>query len=561
MKLIRLTTTDPKAVFNSFLHQDLEIEPYSKIALGSLAVEVEEPSLIINADNHKVEVELKQGVISSIYLKFDVYDSSNYKLLYLDIESKINQALGRLTGLNKIENASEIGKTCSVFKNDAGRTDISVRQGKSSNYFASLQAGSPLKKIDSTTVNKSVMDSRALGILFSSASTHSYDHQPAGVTVTDKSKWLLSFSQDFPIARGCGIHTVQINTIADQFGEGAQGFAISLHKQSPREYLSQRTMVGDAPPAGTTSDIDFGIKLPLLNGKYSYIIDGVATESTTNCNDSGGYPNQGYYGVADNRNDTVAIEVVSGSIRFVVYRNNPGADNDTEVIVIHSIPYPIETIDGTSKTNSMELYGSYTFFGAGQITGQPASTYGCALQHVRYAPDYYSVPEAQQNTIVDDEQPVLLGSTKQTRQITAPTKHSIKFASNDISYWLGFETRRQPSGPILNNYIVSSGVDFISESRPAIAIENDCILVELNSLQVESYDAFEKKRQRVNVLSVIPYDDSNSTILHTPNNLIFLDLNNQYPIRLSSIKARLVRGDYNDLDVTGMTSMVIYISK
>ena len=80
-------------------------------------------------------------------------------------------------------------------------------------------------------------------------------------------------------------------------------------------------------------------------------------------------------------------------------------------------------------------------------------------------------------------------------------------------------------------------------------------------MQVESYDAFEKKRQRVNVLSVIPYDDSNSTILHTPNNLIFLDLNNQYPIRLSSIKARLVRGDYNDLDVTGMTSMVIYISK
>ena len=70
MKLIRLTTTDPKAVFNSFLHQDLEIEPYSKIALGSLAAEIQEPTLIINGDNHKVEVELKQGVISSIYLKF-----------------------------------------------------------------------------------------------------------------------------------------------------------------------------------------------------------------------------------------------------------------------------------------------------------------------------------------------------------------------------------------------------------------------------------------------------------------------------------------------------------
>ena len=78
-------------------------------------------------------------------------------------------------------------------------------------------------------------------------------------------------------------------------------------------------------------------------------------------------------------------------------------------------------------------------------------------------------------------------------------------------------------------------------------------------MQVESYDAFEEKRQRVNVLSVIPYDDSNLNILYAPNNLIFLDLNNQHPIRLSSFKARLVRGDYTDLNVKGLTSMVVYI--
>ena len=70
---------------------------------------------------------------------------------------------------------------------------------------------------------------------------------------------------------------------------------------------------------------------------------------------------------------------------------------------------------------------------------------------------------------------------------------------------------------------------------------------------------FEDKRQRVNVLSVVPYDDTNSSIIYDPSNLIFLDLNNKHPIRLSSLKARLVRADYSDLDVTGLTSMVVYI--
>ena len=66
-------------------------------------------------------------------------------------------------------------------------------------------------------------------------------------------------------------------------------------------------------------------------------------------------------------------------------------------------------------------------------------------------------------------------------------------------------------------------------------------------------------KKNANELMFCPLYPSNLNILYAPNNLIFLDLNNQHPIRLSSFKARLVRGDYTDLNVKGLTSMVVYI--
>ena len=561
MKLVRLTTDDPKAIFNSFLHQDLEIAPYSKIALGKLAVEIDDEPLVIDNENRLIRIQFITGTIKDIRLNFGSYTLANYLELYQDIESKINQALGTLNGFNKIQFPNEIGKTCQVTKNLAGKTQISVRQALSSSYMEKVHQNAPTKYIDSATQRKSVLaPTNAFTILTSSAETHSYDFQPNGVAVADKSQWLLSAAQEYPIARGCGIHRVKIHEITNKFGEGLKGFAISLHTQHPNEYLSSRNMIGDAPVGPNVSDIAYGIKLPLLNGVYSTIINGVATASTLSCNDNGGFAGgQGYYGSAAANNvdnDTVGIEINDGVIRFVVYRTNPAGDNGVDAIVLGTAPYPTETIDGVIHSNTKPLYASYTFFGAGLVTGN----YGCALRMCRYTPDYYAMSAtaiALESKFQEAYTDHILGNTNQTTQITRATKHSIKFTGEELHTFLGFQYQRQPA--FVTDFILSKGVDFISEYRLSNGILNDCILVELNNMQVESYDAFEDKRQRVNVLSVIPYDDTNLNILYSPNNLIFLDLNNQHPIRLSSFKARLVRGDYTDLNVKGLTSMVVYI--
>ena len=556
MKLVRLTTDDPKAIFNSFLHQDLELAPYSKIALGKLAVDLDDEPLVIDNENRLIRIQFITGTIKDIRLTLGSYTVANYLELYKDIESKINQALGTLNGFGKIRFPNEIGKTCQVTKNLAGKTQISVKQALSASYMEKVHQNAPIKFIDN--VDKSVFEpNAAFTILRSSANTHSYDFQPNGVAVADKSQWLLSAAQDYPIARGCGIHRVKIHEITNQFTEGLKGFAISLHTQHPNDYLTTRTMIGDTPVGPNVSDIAYGIKLPLMGGVYSTIIDGVATASTLSCNSVGGFGGeQGYYSSGDAQNDTVSIEIVGGIIRFVVYRTNPAGDNDVDAIVLGTAPYPTETIDGVIHSNTKPLYASYTFFGAGAVGGN----FGCALRMCRYTPDYYAMSAtaiALENKFEEEYTDITLGDTNQARQITAPTKHSIKFTGEELHTFLGFQYQRQPSD--LTKFITTTGVDFISEYRFVNGILNDCILVELNNLQVESYDAFEEKRQRVNVLSVIPYDDSNLNILYSPNNLIFLDLNNQHPIRLSSFKARLVRGDYTDLKVKGLTSMVVYI--
>ena len=572
MKLIRLTTEDNKAIFNSFLQQELEIAPFSQIALGQLAVELDAQELEINSDNDRVLIQLQSGVVKTVILKHGFYNSSTIQQLLDDFSSKINITLGARSATNKIQNAHEIGKTALVSINTkGGKASIAIQQAPANSYSAEMIKDAPLKILDGTNKQSCISynavattNNPAFGLMFSGGTTNSYCFQPAGVELADKSDWICSASQEFPIARGCGIHRVKIHNISAQFGQGPKAFAISLHTQNPHEYLSTRNMIGvpnqgDTMPAGRVSDIKYGIKLEILGGVYSYIIDGVAYYTSINCNSSGGFgAEQGYYGVNDSKNDTVSIEVSEGFIYFMIYRNNPAdADNQTGSIQLHKEPYPSVTTNGITQQNYQELFASYSFFGAGS-TGGTENDFGCSLKLVRYTPDLFRMnPPALaigngETEIYND---LILGNTNQSPQFVGPTNHSITFEGEEFHTWLGFNNLRNP----LEGFILSKGIDFEGDTRVASAIYNDCLLVELNNLQVESYDMFEDKRQRVNVLSVVPYDDTNSSIIYDPSNLIFLDLNNKHPIRLSSLKARLVRADYSDLDVTGLTSMVVYI--
>ena len=120
-----------------------------------------------------------------------------------------------------------------------------------------------------------------------------------------------------------------------------------------------------------------------------------------------------------------------------------------------------------------------------------------------------------------------------------------------MANWFGYRNTSR-----LN--VRGKNISILADNVFQAQIINDAFMLEMINLQLESYDTFQG--QRKNILSFIPYDDSNNlSVNYDANNLIFLDLNNKESINLTSLKMRLVRADYSSPDLVGITSAILFI--
>jgi len=276
-------------------------------------------------------------------------------------------------------------------------------------------------------------------------------------------------------------------------------------------------------------------------------VDGVSTASGNTLTNAGGFGgNQGFFAAGSVRNDTVGLEVCNGNVHFILYRDNGLANPPTVLQLRAPVPY----------NNTDDLFCSYSLFGAGDTGG---GAYGCALSTLRFTPDPYKKQSAQTEIDVSnfhDKETATVGTSSPPRQFTGQTNHDIQFTTDAVAQYLGFNSIRFPQ----QNFIATARLPMVAPNAYSAMVVNDTCLIELNNLQIESYDAFDEKRQRVNILAVIPVDDINSKIVYETNNLNFLDLNNKHPLKMTSFKARLLRTDYQSFDVKGITSMVLFIT-
>jgi len=102
-KLIRLTSDDTNAIFDTTLKQDIIIKPNSKIALKSLSVEVDNKTLIIDSSNDDITYQLSDPTgIKTVKLTHDSYDATTAIVLFNDMNIKMNASLDTSTlGFNK----------------------------------------------------------------------------------------------------------------------------------------------------------------------------------------------------------------------------------------------------------------------------------------------------------------------------------------------------------------------------------------------------------------------------------------------------------------------------
>ena len=556
MKLLRLTTDNKQGIFDSSLDQELTIAPNSQIALGSASLELRDTPLVLTSANNKIKFQVTNANPHITRLDQATYNSSNSAEFFTDFQNKLNAGLGNISqtaaGGVEIVSASEIGRQYQIEKETGQQIKISCNQSPSTPFreddLAKHVAKKPLNGGVSTDLVK-----LSIGA--------SKDLTSGSETSFNNNDFFCSYANVHPITKGCGVHSARIKTLqnndspADPDANGGSGFSLSLHNLqeptattppyvgtgNPMDYLDRRNM--------NTEDIKYGIKCASViasgtttqTGNYEYIINGrVKIPGSDDLNPvvpitSGGPATE---------KDVVALEIVSqGGLKFVrgvVYKNNAGTSPLTSVLF--SEPYGGE-----------DLWASYTFHGAGFRNNQ----YGCRLDRVKYTADPYQEASSLQAIGIEDlngTTDVGLGASSPIGQNKGQSQHIIEFDGTDIPKWLGFNPPTQTL-----SLLGSTPINFIGQDAFVSKIENDCFLLEMLNIPIDSYDYEPSKKKRMNLLSVFPFDDSLGKCSYDPNNLIFLDLRNKEPLRLRDIRCRLLRSDYTEADLTGMSSIVIYV--
>ncbi len=276
------------------------------------------------------------------------------------------------------------------------------------------------------------------------------------------------------------------------------------------------------------SKIKYGIRVDVDGGGnriYRTIIEGVEDTATTAM----------LTYASDNRseNETQEIAINGGQIEINIYRK--GATSPT---ILASIP-----ITNNEKIN---LKGVCAFFGTKTTTRTTL---------VRFIPS----PYGDQPTPTSDTDDDLTAPPRPSRNRNNTDPNFFEFQSLRLSEYLGYENQRIP------NFGTVAGleIDYFADHEFAIPQEADAMLVQLLSLNLESYDTYadvsESGGQRSNLLAVIPQTNDSGKIVYEPNFITFLELDNKENINLRNVSLRIVREDYEQIKTVGLNTVVLLI--
>mgnify|MGYP003627404241 CR=1 FL=1 len=537
VKLLRFTSEDNNGIFTATLDQELRIPPNSKIALASCALEIQRDKLVIDSSNHEIRFQILTGAIRTIQLNHtngvgdnpDYYDSSNYQLLFDDITLKMNNAIGSTLANGHIEFGSEIGKQAEIKKDRNGKIEIKLNSVGSKPYGTQLDINTPSKLLEGATKKVVVIQNpdSANSLLFANTAT-----------AQGSDSYLCTTFQTHPIAKGCGVHRMRFKGLFNNGVTATRGAATISLGPDPSDFINSRDFL--------VSDISFGIKAVASFGGAGGAQDGTYHFKLPNTADFVPGPVIPISATGnDNTKDVMSIEIVGDRVRGLVYRDD-GA-NPTIATLLFDTGY-----------DNSKLYGSYSLHGAGKTQTIPAIQYGCRVDQLRYTPDPFlaALDPTIDTTISHDDTDTPLSNSTPTVQAARNSNHDLNFTGDEVSGFLGYDPRRQPrTGFISGRFIVIFTGQFLFKST----VINDCFMIEMLNLSVESYDFHSTQRKRKNLLAVLPFDDTADKCIFQPNTLAYLDLFNKDEYFTSEIKLRIIRGDYGSVELSGLSTVVIYL--
>jgi hypothetical protein len=263
------------------------------------------------------------------------------------------------------------------------------------------------------------------------------------------------------------------------------------------------------PDVATTSinptNLEYGVRYTSVGEPYYDIVDGVSSQSA----------------VMGALNDIINIIWAENGIVYRVTREN----GDTE------------TIRDTTFNHLTDYFPLVVFNG------------DCILANTNIICDPYYSPTTTDNMTPTEEEE--LGAKFYP---AVKTDNFFEFNTATLAQEFGYFNARIPETGFVNTINYS----YIGDNAFILRDYSETYIVELLNIQLNSMDAMTK--QHKNYLAVVPHlQDLRELVVYVSPILIFLDLNNKFPLSYRQIKARILRDDLTSVTTYGLSQMAILI--
>ena len=498
-----------EGIFKALFNEDIIIQPNSEMAMQSVSINRSINIIDINSFNSVLEFQIQSSIdgepngLHTINLNEGNYSRLNVINLFTDIQNKMNAQLGLNAG-------KEVGTQIAVRLSQKEKVEFVMGQAKQTTF---MENNNPLLVYNDITY-------QAQYLRAANANGNLGNHN--------------IFSK-VEFVKGCGLFQAQIRKFSNANTATNAGFILGLVENTPsnQEKLNNLTI--------TEADLTYAVRTNTDNLSTSnYMFKSpVNTEYT----DAGTGPTKTDNDANTTENDILEITLDKGIL--AIKKHVPGTPT-----TIYSETYDYGTSD---------IYKRYL-----PIIGIYGDNTTTRISAVTSSLDPYDSAGTEEYS----EHTELVGFPipDRKRQLTTPTVYNLIFGNIELANFLGFLSVNLNPSQVKTSPRIFAGVNLFSKN-----LGSNTYLVELLNIPLNSYHTCLATSQtsrstgggRKSILASIPVSEriinNSGQIQYEPNTLFYVSLNNQYPLNLRNIKARIISNDFSPIQTDGISEISILI--
>tara|TARA_R110000803_G_scaffold46817_5_gene98118 strand:- start:527 stop:2248 length:1722 start_codon:yes stop_codon:yes gene_type:complete len=571
VKLIRLTSNDD-GIFKSNFDSNIIIDSNSSIALHNLTFESDYSVYSTNDSNNKVDsnLDITQFMTNNGYMENKLYFASNYLELLEDLQGALNASL-KISRANPAD--GDIYSSYRVILNNTGKVQILYQYCSMSLMFhfnADVIVGNndnaerdrngsiqELMFINEDQDGDPYLNYQSVMAFENDIRFNIGNITSAQADNTDEYfNFVANALPEAHFSNGSGMFTTYLNSLVDHAGTSAEhGYGMGLSYTDLSLLPNGIELPNDAR--------DYEIIVEKTTDFYKYRSPEFPNVSLT----SGFVPLNFTVGLAQN-GDVLIFERSGGFIKASIW-NNSVAGGLAQVLFNYEIP--------VANRNKPLFPYIYVKGGSANCTvGRPCLTFDSLFEANR---DFQYIEENQifDGTNVFEKMtarydlvtPIIDNERLQQADLTQKFNLGI---DNQILRFLGFDKNKHFSNkqynftPLVRADIPVAFGFMIEAENTFTLVNSDSYVVELLNIPLDSYDASidisgseTKRGKRMNILGVIPVNNTSGIIEYKASTDIFISMNNKNVLSLPNIDLRILDKNLSPIETVGLSVITLLI--